>query len=58
MLFLVFQLGQDRYALDTGTVAEVLPLVEITPIPLAPAGMAGLFNYRGVAGAGHRLERH
>ena len=33
MLFLLFQLGEDRYALDTGRVIEVLPLVAITPIP-------------------------
>ena len=45
MLFLLFQLGQDRYALDTGRVAEVLPLVAITPIPQAPPELAGLFNY-------------
>jgi chemotaxis-related protein WspB len=49
MLFLVFQVGEDRYALDTATVAEVLPLIEITAIPLAPAGIAGLCNYHGVA---------
>ena len=48
MLFLLFQLGQDRYALDTSRVAEVLPLVAITQIPQAPSGVAGLFNYRGV----------
>jgi chemotaxis-related protein WspB len=48
MLFLLFQLGQDRYALDTSRIAEVLPLVGITEMPQAPAGVAGLFNYRGV----------
>jgi chemotaxis-related protein WspB len=48
MLFLLFQLGEDRYALDTSRIAEVLPLVDITPIPQAPSGVAGLFNYRGV----------
>jgi chemotaxis-related protein WspB len=48
MLFLLFQLGQDRYALDTSRVAEVLPLVDIARIPQAPPGVAGLFNYRGV----------
>jgi chemotaxis-related protein WspB len=48
MLFLLFQLGQDRYALDTSRVAEVLPLVDITPLSQAPPGVAGLFNYRGV----------
>jgi chemotaxis-related protein WspB len=47
MLFLLFQLGEDRYALNTGRVVEVLPLVGITPIPKAPAGVAGLFNYHG-----------
>jgi chemotaxis-related protein WspB len=49
VLFLVFQVGQDRYALDTGSVAEVLPLIEITAIPSAPAGIAGMCNYHGVA---------
>jgi chemotaxis-related protein WspB len=47
MLFLVFQLGQDRYALDVRRVTEVLPLVDIRQIPLAPPGVAGIFNYRG-----------
>lgn len=47
MLFLVFHLGHDRFALDTARVAEVLPLVGVTPIPQAPAGVAGVFNYRG-----------
>jgi len=48
MLFLLFQLGKDRYALDAAGIAEVLPLVEITPIPQAPMGTGGLFNYHGV----------
>jgi chemotaxis-related protein WspB len=47
MLLLLFQLGDDRYVLDSGLVAEVLPLVALTQIPQAPAGVAGLFNYRG-----------
>jgi chemotaxis-related protein WspB len=47
MLFLLFQLGEERYALDAGQVAEVLPLVGIRPIPRAPPEVAGLFNYRG-----------
>ena len=47
MLFLTFQLGVDRYALDAKRVAEVLPLVDIKQIPHAPAGVAGVFNYRG-----------
>jgi chemotaxis-related protein WspB len=47
MLLLLFQLGDDRYALDARQVAEVLPLVTITRIPHAPPGVAGVFNYRG-----------
>lgn len=47
MLFVLFQLGQDRYALDATQVAEVLPLVSVTQIPQAPAAVAGVFNYRG-----------
>jgi chemotaxis-related protein WspB len=47
MLFLLFQLGENRYALDARQVAEVLPLVQITELPQAPFGVAGVFNYRG-----------
>jgi chemotaxis-related protein WspB len=47
MLFLLFQLGADRYALDARHVIEVLPLVGIKQIPLAPPGVAGLFDCRG-----------
>lgn len=47
MLFLQFQLGKDRYALESAKVVEVLPLLEIKQIPQAPAGVAGAFNYRG-----------
>lgn len=49
MLFLLFELGLDRYAFDVGQIAEVLPLVRIKPVPRAPPGVAGLFNYRGVS---------
>ncbi len=47
MLFLRFQLGSNRYALEAGRVVEVLPLVAIQPLPRAPQGVAGFFNYRG-----------
>ena len=47
MLFLLFQLGTDRYALDASQVAEVLPLVSLKHIPQAPLGVAGVFNYHG-----------
>ena len=47
MLFLLFELGKDRYALDVRQIAEVLPLVEVKQIPRAPQAISGLFNYRG-----------
>src|SRR5215210_1359987 len=47
MLFLLFQLGDQRFAMDIKQVAEVLPLVEITALPQAPDGVAGVFQYRG-----------
>jgi chemotaxis-related protein WspB len=48
MLFLLVQLGTDRYALETGPVVEVLPLVHVQPVPHAPTGVVGVFNYHGV----------
>jgi chemotaxis-related protein WspB len=47
MLFLLFQLGQDRYALEANLVVEVLPLVALKALPGAPRGVAGLIDYRG-----------
>jgi chemotaxis-related protein WspB len=47
MLFLLFQLGSDRYALPANEVVEVLPLVALKHVPHAPRGIVGLLNYRG-----------
>jgi chemotaxis-related protein WspB len=47
MLFVLFQLGNDRYALEASHVVEVVPLLTLKQIPHAPRGVAGLFNYRG-----------
>jgi chemotaxis-related protein WspB len=47
MLFLVFQLGPDRYAIQAEQVVEILPLVNAKHIPRAPVGVAGVFNYHG-----------
>jgi len=47
MLFLLFELGSDRYALDVRQIAEVLPLLGVKQIPQAPEAMTGLFNFRG-----------
>ena len=47
MLFLIFQLAADRYAIDAADVVEVLPLVNSKRIPHTPAGVAGIFDYHG-----------
>lgn len=48
MLFLVFQLGKDRFLIEARRVAEVVPLVEFKSLPQAPTWLAGLFDYRGM----------
>lgn len=47
MLFLLFQLGPDRYAVEAGRVVEVLPLVTMRRGAHPVRGLAGIFNYRG-----------
>ncbi|MEO5814701.1 MAG: chemotaxis protein CheW [Gemmatimonadaceae bacterium] len=48
-LFLVIQLGADRYAIDTAAVIEVLPLVRLKALPGGPVGVAGVMNFRATA---------
>ena len=48
-LFLLLRLGEDRYAIDAGSVIEVLPIVRLKIIPCAPAGVAGMMSFRGSA---------
>jgi chemotaxis-related protein WspB len=47
MLFVLFHLGPDRYAIDAGMVAEILPLVGIKSLPQAPRAVSGVFNFHG-----------
>jgi chemotaxis-related protein WspB len=47
MLYLLCELGKDRYALEAAQVVEVLPLLEFKRIPHAITGVAGLINYHG-----------
>jgi len=47
MLFVLFQLGNDRYALEASQVVEVIPLVALKKLPQSPKGIAGFFVYRG-----------
>jgi len=48
MLFLLFQVGTDRYALEAGQVVEVLPVVNLKRIPQAPLAVVGILSYHGV----------
>ncbi|WP_426149973.1 chemotaxis protein CheW [Pseudomonas sp. DC3000-4b1] len=47
LLFLLFSLGEQRFALPAREVVEVLPLLPLKPIPRAPGWVAGVFSYRG-----------
>ena len=47
MLFLLFRLGKDRYAIEASRVAEVLPMLEVKRIPQAPPAVRGAFDFRG-----------
>jgi chemotaxis-related protein WspB len=47
VLFFLFQLGEDRYALDALQIAEILPMVGVKRIPQAPTGIAGVIDYHG-----------
>ena len=47
--FLTFTLGREIFALDIGTVREVLELTSITKIPRTPEFMRGVINLRGHA---------
>ena len=49
MLFLLLQIGKDRYALDTAVIREVLPMLQLKEMPRAEKGVAGAFDYRGMA---------
>jgi chemotaxis-related protein WspB len=47
MLLLLFEIGNERYALDAKHIVEIVPLVKLKKIPGTPDYIAGLMNYRG-----------
>jgi len=47
MLFLLFRLDDDRYALEAGEIVEIIPTVTVKRIPQAAPGIAGVIDYRG-----------
>jgi len=46
-LFLLFTLGEQRFALPARAIVEVLPLLPLKRVPHAPAWVGGVFAYRG-----------
>jgi len=47
MLLLTFTAGANCYAVDVARVVELIPKVELRPVPHAPLFLAGLLGYRG-----------
>jgi chemotaxis-related protein WspB len=47
-LFLMFCIGNERYALQATDVVEVLPRLSLKPIARTPSWVAGVFAWRGV----------
>lgn len=47
MLLLTFHIGPQIYAMNSGAVREVLPLLKLKPLPMAEKHVAGLLNFRG-----------
>lgn len=45
--FVVFALGEEQYGIESLFLREVTMAAVITPLPTAPAWIAGLFNLRG-----------
>ena len=49
MLALVVQVAEERFVVPAARVAEVLPRVQLSPVPRAAPWHAGLLSYRGAA---------
>lgn len=47
MLMLLFYVGDERYALESSQVIEIIPRVILRKQHHTPEHIAGLFNYRG-----------
>jgi chemotaxis-related protein WspB len=47
MVYLLIQIGADRYALEAAALVTVLPRVRLKRIPQAAQGVAGVFNFHG-----------
>lgn len=48
--FMVFLLGNERYAVELPRLRQVIALENLVPLPGAPQGMLGIMNFRGEVG--------
>jgi chemotaxis-related protein WspB len=46
MVLLVFHVAGQLYAVEATRVVEVVPRLDLSPLPHAPEGLAGLLRYR------------
>ncbi len=44
---MVLEIGNERYGIELADVAEVLPPVQVTPVPGAPSFFSGVVNVHG-----------
>lgn len=44
---MIFELGGERFAIETRHVLEVVRLIDVTPLPGVPEFVVGVTNYRG-----------
>ena len=49
MLVLMCHAGENRYAIDSASVGEVVPCVNVDTVAGSPEWLAGVFAHRGVA---------
>lgn len=49
MLLLSFNIGEERYVIETTSVIEIVPLVVLKKIPGSEKMVAGMLNYHGQA---------
>lgn len=47
MQVIIFQLGQEQFAVKTEVVENITDMMEVTKVPMAPSYIKGLINLRG-----------
>ncbi len=47
MRAVIFHVGEERFAIDTSSITEVIPGIPARPVPAAHAALIGVIDYRG-----------